>query len=683
MVGAAASDLNLSPPRRRQHRVSAGRVTEITPFCHTSHPPVGRFWFPADDREDTMRLLLINPKVPESFWSFKWALQTVLPGKRAVNPPLGLATLAALCPVDWDVELIDENVEPVPLNPKADLIGIGGMGVQSPRQRELLAYYRQQGHYVVIGGAAASLCPENYTDLADTVIAGEAEYIWPEFCRDFIAGQPKALYQETGTVDLADSPVPRFDLLKLPLYSNVTLQYSRGCPFRCEFCDIIVMFGRQPRMKSTAQVGRELDALRGLGARSVFFVDDNLIGNKKAAKDLLRFIASYQAEHGHPLSFGTEASLNLAQDEELLDLFQAADFGWVFIGIESTDPASLKETGKTQNMREDMLVSVRRIYSRGIDILAGFIIGFDADTPQTFETQHDFITAAGIQSAMIGLLAAMPRTPLYERLQKEGRLREVEDEYDNTRIRTNVIPKTMSDEQISTLYRDLYRRLLTDRGIAQRIRNKIRYLAAPKYRSGYTIRQSMGIVFRLLVHGILPGGVGRLYHFLRSLSFRHPSQFPLAISDWIIGLSMRSFAQDQLWAAEPDSASDLHLVESVRAVVARYVHQGEAWVARKAATATPNLTIRLSDALNGHFFEGAAPHLRRLLEQSRTRLTLTVDDMPAKYLKQFERMLSRLTRHGDRIFVVLSENLRERLTIDLSAFNLVMVHANGQVPQLG
>jgi radical SAM superfamily enzyme YgiQ (UPF0313 family) len=623
-----------------------------------------------------LRLLLINPKVPDSFWSFKWAIHTILPGKRAVNPPLGLATLAALCPSDWQVEIVDENVEPVPLNPATDIVGIGGMGVQLRRQRELLAYYRGRGHYVVIGGAAASLCPETYDGLADTIVAGEAEYIWPEFCRDFAAGRPKALYRETGTVDLKDSPVPRFDLLKLPLYANATLQYSRGCPFTCEFCDIIVMFGRKPRMKSPDQIGRELDALERLGMRSVFFVDDNMIGNKKKAKDLLRFLAKYQEKHRRVFSFGTEVSLNIAQDEELLDLFRAANFNWVFIGIESPDPASLKETGKQQNLREDIMVSVRRIYSRGIDVLGGFIIGFDNDTPKTFEDQYRFITDAGIQTAMIGLLTAPPRTPLHARMQREGRLREIGDELDNTRLRTNIVPKNMSDDEMSGLYAGIYRRLLTDAGIRLRIRNKARHLGALGYRGGYTLGQSLGIVARLLLRGILPGGFGRLYHFLRSLSLRRPSLIPLEIADWITGLSMRAFARDHLWAAPSGSASDVRLLDSVQAAIARTLRQGEVWVTRKAATT--NLTIQLGDALSRRFFKAAAPELRRLMEQSRTRLTLAVDGMPAQYMKQLERLLSRLAGHGDRIFVVLSESLRQRVTIDLSAFNLVLVPAAGR-----
>src|SRR5271166_6343823 len=395
-----------------------------------------------------MRLLLINPRFPESFWSSKWALAEVLPNKRAMNPPLGLATLAALCPPHWEVEIVDENIEPIPLEPQVGIVGVCGMGVQFPRQQELLAYYRSRGHYVVAGGSYASLCPEQYTTHADTVIAGESEYIWKEFCRNFEHGTPKPLYHETGMVALTDSPTPRFDLLKLERYSYVSLQFSRVCPFLCEFCDIIVMFGRKPRSKSLEQVERELDALRSLGARNVFFVDDNLIGRPAAAKALLRGLIEYQRRHDYAFRFGTEVSINLAQDAELLELMRDANFGWVFIGIESPDPKTLKETRKTQNTHEDVLASVRTIYSYGIDVLGGFIVGFDNDTLESFDGQYRFIMKSGIQAAMVGLLTALPRTPLYERLQREGRLRDAADAADNTKLATNVVPKHMGYEQM-------------------------------------------------------------------------------------------------------------------------------------------------------------------------------------------------------------------------------------------
>jgi radical SAM superfamily enzyme YgiQ (UPF0313 family) len=601
-----------------------------------------------------------------------------LPGKRAVNPPLGLATLAALTPKDWEVEIVDENIETVPLDPIADIIGIGGMGVQVPRQKELIAYYRGRGHYVVVGGAAASLQPDRYHGVADTVIAGEAEYIWPRFCRDFEAGRPETLYQETGTVDLADSPVPRYDLFNLSKYANATIQYSRGCPHQCEFCDIIVMFGRKPRAKSAQQIERELDSLRQLGTHSVFFVDDNMAGHKRRAKALLRFLVGYQHDHSHEFSFGTEVSLDLAQDDELLDLFRAANFGWVFIGIESPDPESLKETQKTQNLHEDPLISVRRIYSRGIDVLGGFIVGFDNDSPATFEMQRHFITEAGIQSAMVGLLAALPRTPLHARMVREGRLRPDEDGFDNTSLRSNIIHPTIGDEQMATLYRTLYRRLLSDQGISQRIRNKSRYLTNPVYGGGYSPIQSIGIVVRLLVRGILPGGLQRIRHFVHSLAPFRPALFPLVISDWIVGLSMRAFARDHLWHAATDARDENGILDQVQAAIGRHLRQGEMWVSRTAAFAAPDLTITLGTGLSRRFFPNAARPLCRLLELSRTRLTFKVEEMSAAHLARFERLLSRLARYGDRVFVELGVPLRGRITIDLSRFNVVLAPAPGE-----
>ena len=493
-----------------------------------------------------MRLLLLNPALPESFWSFRWALEEVLGGKRALNPPLGLATLAALCPPHWEVSIVDENVEPLPSAPRVDLVAIGGMGVQAPRQKELLRRYRDAGYRVVAGGSYASLCPEEYVDAADHVVAGEAEYIWPRFCADFERGTPEKLYRETGTVRLEHSPTPRFDLLKLERYATATIQLSRGCPFSCEFCDIIVMFGRKPRYKPVAAIERELDALRRLGARKVFFVDDNFIGNKAKAKETLRFLAAYQERHARRMRFGTEASLNLADDPELLQLFRAAGFEWAFLGIETPDAETLRAASKTQNTVGDLLAAVRRIYAAGVDILAGFIVGFDRDTPQSFEVQRSFIERSGIMVAMVGLLTALPKTPLFERLKREGRLVEGAAHGDNTGGRSNIVPRNMSAAEMSAGYRRLYAELLSDRAIAARIRNKLAHFGPLPLTARETFLEAAAIVLRLLWRGIVPGGPARAWHFMLSLPLMRPRLLSLAINDWIAALAMRRYAERAL-----------------------------------------------------------------------------------------------------------------------------------------
>ena len=502
-----------------------------------------------------MKVLLINPKFPESFWSFQWAVDKVFSGKKAISPPLGLATLAALCPPAWQVEIVDENIEPVPAEPQADIVGVCGMAAQFERQRELLAYYRGKGHFVVAGGSYASLCPELYGSIADSVVAGEAEYIWREFCGDFEAGAPRPLYRETGEVSLADSPVPRYDLLQLARYELASIQFSRGCPFRCEFCDIIVMFGRKPRTKSLEQIGKELDLLRAMDVHAAFFVDDNLIGNKPLAKRLLEFLYEYQSKHEYWFDFGTEVSLNVAQDDELLRLFRKANFEWMFIGIESPDEESLKETLKFQNIRGDMLSSVQKIYAYGIDVFAGFIIGFDHDTMETFGKQYRFIMQSGIQAAMIGLLVAIPKTPLYERLRIAGRLDDDRAASDNTKLATNVVPKQMSYDAMLDSYRLLYRTLVGDRQIADRIRNKLRHFSVPPDNSTDSVGQQLGILLRLFMHGLAPGGVSRLLHFARSLPLRRPSLIPVAIGDWVVGLTMRDYVDRQLCAGDGQSVA--------------------------------------------------------------------------------------------------------------------------------
>jgi len=620
-----------------------------------------------------MRLLLVNPRFPESFWSFRFAVRDVLPGKRALNPPLGLATLAGLTPPGWEIRIVDENVEPLPLATDADVVGVCGMGVQFERQRELLRWYREAGHHVVAGGSYASLCPERYTPIADTVVAGEAEYVWPRFCRDFERGAPAPLYQERGVVDVADSPVPRFDLLALERYVSASMQFSRGCPFRCDFCDIIVMFGRRPRTKRVEQIGRELDALRARGTANVFFVDDNLIGNKGKAKELLRYLADYQHAHGYPFQFGTEASLNLATDHELLELFRRARFGWVFIGIESPDEASLRETGKMQNTRVDMLASVRRIYAHGIDVLAGFIVGFDNDTTHTFERQYRFITDAGIQVAMVGLLTALPRTPLYERLRAENRLIEHAADGDNTRAGTNLLPKRMSYDAMVEGFRSLHLRLTRDDCIAERIRNKMRILRAPVHRDGFSAAERIRIVLRFLLRGLLPGGPRRWRLFAGTLARCTPRAWPLVISEWITGLALRGYARRFLAAdpARPRRAVD----RAARFLRRRFdaALRARALEVRAAATgAGAMLALTLRSGLDGRFYAAAARRLERMLRRSEATLTLRIGALAADERRHLERLLGRLARHGDRITLRIAAELRHALPATAGHFRVLL-----------
>ncbi len=624
-------------------------------------------------RRTPVRLLLVNPRFPESFWSFRWALERILPGKRAVNPPLGLATVAALCPPDWSVRIVDENIESIPLEPDVDIIGVCGMGVQFKRESEILKYYRSRGYYVVAGGSYASLCPESFGELAHTVISGEAEYVWGRFCEDFQAGQPQSLYRETGTVDLADSPPPRFDLLKLEQYTTVSLQFSRGCPYRCEFCDIIVMFGRRPRTKRPEQIGMELDLLRERDVHNVFFVDDNLIGNKKAARELLIYLAQYQRKHDYVFRFGTEASLNLALDDELMELFRAANFSWVFLGIETPDPDSLQEVQKTQNLAQDVLTAVRKIYDHGLDVFAGFIVGFDHDRVETFDRQYRFILDSGIQASMIGLLTAMPKTPLYERLTREGRLVPTLELADNTKPVTNVVPLHMSVADLVREYQSLYQRLFCDANIAKRIRNKFRYLAHRVPRHQVPSERNGTILRRLFYSGLLPGGPVRVYRFVSTLVVTPWRAWPLVVTDWIQGLSIRSYIHRHL---DPDLAQAQRVVETTRKRLSRYLHPRSSTPSLRVALSMngtiPCLQLWLEGTVDRAFFRYAARRLCGMLNQSAAALFLHVADLREDQHRLFDRFLDRLSPYGDRVSIFINQKIRTQMMVDSSVFHLLL-----------
>jgi len=441
-----------------------------------------------------VRICLIAPLNPESFWTFDRILPSL--NKQCVFPNLSLPTVAGITPPEHEVVLVDENVEAVDFDVEADIIGLTGYVVHKRRMLELAAEFRRRGRFVVAGGPFASLCPDELRDHVDVVFVDEAEYTWPAFLRDYAAGTWRREYRQDEKPSLLDSPLSRFDLLKVDRYRSMTIQFSRGCPFTCEFCDIIVMYGRKPRTKAVAQIMAEVEALHGLGARNIFVVDDNFIGNKKEARQLLGALAAWQAARDYPIEFMTEVSINLSQDDELLALMRRANFTTIFIGIESPRTASLEETKKNQNLRENLLDSVHRIQRAGLEVMAGMIVGFDHDDPTIFDEQFRFIQEARIPVSMTGMLNALPKTPLYRRLQAAGRLaaESVGDQF----VLTNIVPEGMSRAELYAGYRRLLARLYSHRNYRRRVMQLILHKGAQIEHRLVTSRQDLGIFLRVL-----------------------------------------------------------------------------------------------------------------------------------------------------------------------------------------
>jgi radical SAM superfamily enzyme YgiQ (UPF0313 family) len=385
-----------------------------------------------------MKALLVNPEYPPTYWSYRHSLRFV--GKRCALPPLGLLTVAALLPRHWRPALVDLNVEPLDDRRlrACDVVMLTGMHCQRRSLHALLDRCRRLGVPTVVGGPYATTEP-HLLEQADHLVLGEAEDTLGGFCADLEAGRAARVTRNVDLPDVTRSPVPRFDLLRRDVYYNMSLQYSRGCPFACEFCDIIVVFGRRPRTKTVAQVEAELEAIAATRFRGgVFFVDDNFIGNRRAVRALLPRVEAWQVRRGWPFAFYTEATLNLAEDPALMAAMTRAGFWSVFIGIESPSAASLEETRKTQNARGDMVARVGAVLRQGLDVWGGFIIGFDSDGPDIFEQQLEFIERAAIPDAMVGLLQAIPGTPLSTRLAAAGRLRTIEstDQFGRTNFET-------------------------------------------------------------------------------------------------------------------------------------------------------------------------------------------------------------------------------------------------------
>jgi radical SAM superfamily enzyme YgiQ (UPF0313 family) len=413
-----------------------------------------------------LSICLICPRFEPSFFGTEYALP-LLPGdKRAVSFPGALPLLAALVPDGHSVTIIDENVEELALAALGgfDVIGVTGMILQKRRMGEILTALHGSGPIICVGGPYVSVDEQQFDGLCDVRFVGEADLTWPKFLRDLSRGRPiKPRYEQDAFTDLTTLPPPRYDLVRKDRYTSATTQFGRGCPYLCDFCDIIVIYGRRPRLKRPDQIMTELDALRALGVRSVFFVDDNFIGNKGLAKVLLRTLVEWQERRGYPMSFSTEATINLADEPEILDLLWKANFTSVFIGIESPRSTSLLEAHKNQNLRGDSLeAKVARIRDAGLGIHAGFIVGFDNDDENIFDEQYEFAQNSGIGAPFVSMLSPIPKTPLYERLQREGRLRSDDD-------LLWFEPKQMTRSRLKEGYRDLNSRLYATDAFFDRI----------------------------------------------------------------------------------------------------------------------------------------------------------------------------------------------------------------------
>jgi radical SAM superfamily enzyme YgiQ (UPF0313 family) len=412
--------------------------------------------------------LLIYPEFPDTFWSFKHALKFL--GKRAAQPPLGLMTVAALLPKAWKKRLVDTNVERLRDRDLAwaDVVMLSAMHIQRESLAAILERCRARGLRTVVGGPiASSLTPEELK--ADHVVIGEAESLIANLARDLEKGTAKPVYQAAERPEMETSPLPDLSLIKMKRYSTMAVQYSRGCPFNCEFCDIIEIYGRRPRTKTVKQVLAELEQLRAAGWReSVFIVDDNFIGNKARAKELCKALAEWRKQYKTSFDFNTEASLNLADDPELMQLMKDAGFNSVFLGIETPDEADLIACNKLQNTHRSLLDSVATIQSYGMQVMGGFILGFDTDRDDIFDRMVEFIQKSGIPIAMVGLLQAMPGTQLFRRLWKEGRI--LDEGYgDNTDDKLNFLPN-MDATRLVEGYRSVLKRIYSCEAYYDRVK---------------------------------------------------------------------------------------------------------------------------------------------------------------------------------------------------------------------
>jgi radical SAM superfamily enzyme YgiQ (UPF0313 family) len=487
-----------------------------------------------------MKILLISPRTPDTFWSFKHAVRFV--SRKASMPPLGLLTVAAMLPPEWQLKLVDLNVERLKDEDLrwADYVLLGAMIVQKDSVHEIVARCAALEKTVIAGGPLFTTGHEAFPEIQHFVL-GEAEEVMPQVVADLRSGRLQPVYRCTNRPEITQTPVPRWDLIKFRYYVTMAVQFSRGCPFDCEFCDIIVMNGRVPRTKTPAQLIAELDALARRGWKDmVFIVDDNFIGNKQRTKTLLHALIKWRRRTRTRMGFFTEASMNLADDPELCALMVEAGFKKVFVGIETPSVEALEECHKLQNRNRDLVASVQTLQRAGLEVMGGFIVGFDSDKSDIFKRQFEFIQRSGVATAMVGLLNALPQTRLWQRLKREGRL-EIESTGNNTDAALNFKPK-LNREFLQSGYRELVKKLYEPRNYYQRIRTFLKSHRPTGPRLHLSRADCIAFLKSLWVLGVWHRGqVGYWRLFLGTL-IRRPRQFPHAIELAILGYHFRRVA---------------------------------------------------------------------------------------------------------------------------------------------
>ena len=486
-----------------------------------------------------MNILLVYPRIPDTFWSFKHAMKFI--SKKASHPPLGLLTIAAMLPETWKKKVVDLNVKKLHDREiaQADYVCISAMSVQEESAMQVIERCRKFNKTIVAGGPLFTADPDAFGSI-DHLILNEGELTFPEFLADIQMQCAKKVYKSSAYANLLETPAPDYSLVKVSDYATLSIQYSRGCPFNCEFCEITSLLGKKVRVKSSKQILLELDQILDSGYRgNIFIVDDNFIGNRKVLKeDLLPKIIAWMETHNYPFIFTTEASLNLSDDQVLLDLMVRAGFAKVFIGIETPHIGSLVECGKQLNASRNMMECVRNIHDAGIEVSAGFIVGFDNDSAEVFQQQIDFIQKSGIITAMVGLLTAPNHTRLYKRLFKEGRIL-FRSNGDNTSHRLNFIPK-MDRELLLNGYKYILDSIYSRKAYYQRLKDFLKgYHPLRILRSGYSKENLMALLRSIFYIGIVSKCRFQYWDLFFWSLFKRPDLFPMAITYSIYGYHFR------------------------------------------------------------------------------------------------------------------------------------------------